>query len=61
MIKLYMKYTHEMEKAMEKSHGMNYSEYERKLSNRMKVERRREQDYALSKKVVAEATSQIHK
>ncbi len=46
---------------MEQSHGMNYSEYERKFSNRMKVEKRRERDYQLSKKIVAEANAQVHK
>ncbi|WP_170150258.1 hypothetical protein [Oceanobacillus halophilus] len=56
-----MKYTPEMEKAMEQSHGMNFAEYERKFSNRMKVEQKRERDYEISKKVVAEATSQMHK
>ncbi|WP_156288501.1 hypothetical protein [Oceanobacillus salinisoli] len=61
MIKLIMKYTTDMEKALEQSHGMNFAEYERKLSNRMKVERKREKDYEQSKKVVAEATSQVHR
>ncbi|MFD1849373.1 hypothetical protein [Oceanobacillus bengalensis] len=56
-----MNYTQEMEKAMEQAHGMNFAEYERKLSNRMKVERRRDLDYQRSKEVVANATAQIHK
>lgn len=52
-----MKYTHEMEKAMEQSHGMNYAEYERNFSNRLLVEKRREAEYEKSKRIVAAAVT----
>ncbi|WP_187695405.1 hypothetical protein [Oceanobacillus piezotolerans] len=56
-----MKYTSEMEKAMEQSHGMNYAEYERKLSNRLKVEKSREASYQKSKQILSEVNAQVHK
>ncbi|GGA76858.1 hypothetical protein [Ornithinibacillus halotolerans] len=56
-----MNYTPEMEKAMQKSHRMGYADYCRKLENRMKVERRRQEDYNRSKYVVAEIESNIHR
>jgi hypothetical protein len=34
-----------MEKAMQQSHGMGYAEYNRKLENRLRVERKREKDH----------------
>ncbi|MDJ1630623.1 hypothetical protein QNN00_08340 [Bacillus velezensis] len=34
-----------MEKAMQKSHGIGYEEYGRRLSKRMEVERQRELEY----------------
>ena len=39
---------------MHKSHGMGYQEYSRKLEKRLKVEKRREQDYQKSRKVLAD-------
>ncbi len=56
-----MNYTQEMEKSMSKSHHMSFTEYERKLSNRMKVEKRREQEYQQCKQVIAEIDNQIFK
>ncbi|WP_169749086.1 hypothetical protein [Ornithinibacillus californiensis] len=56
-----MNYTPEMEKAMQTSHQMGYAEYCRKLENRMKVEKRRQEDYNKSKQIVAEIDSQLFK
>ncbi|WP_169727356.1 hypothetical protein [Paucisalibacillus globulus] len=56
-----MNYTPEMEKAMQTSHHMGYAEYCRNLENRMKVERRRQEDYNKCKHIVAEIDSNIHR
>ncbi|GFZ81135.1 hypothetical protein GCM10010978_22660 [Compostibacillus humi] len=50
-----------MEKAMEKSHGMSFAEYERTLANRMKVEKKRELDYAKSKEILTTVKSHLHR
>lgn len=46
---------------MSQTHKMSFAEYEAKLSNRMKVERRREQEYQESKQIIAEIDSQLRK
>jgi hypothetical protein len=56
-----MTYTPEMEKAMQTAHHMGYAEYCRKLENRLKVERRRQEDYNKCKYVVAEIASHVHR
>ncbi|WP_176555889.1 hypothetical protein [Virgibacillus ndiopensis] len=56
-----MNYTPEMEKAMQKSHGIGYAEYGRKLDKRIVVEKRRQQEYEQCKHIVAEIDSQLHK
>jgi hypothetical protein len=48
-----------MEKAMQKSHGMGYAEYSRKLEMRIKVEKRREKEYAKSRKILGEVDSSL--
>ncbi len=39
---------------MQQTHGMGYAEYNRKLENRMKVERERERDHRKSLQVVSD-------
>lgn len=56
-----MNYTPEMEKAMQQSHKIGYAEYERKLENRIAVEKRRQQEYEHSKQIEAKLDSQLHK
>lgn len=56
-----MNYTPEMEKAMNQAHNMNYAEYESKLSNQLKVEQRREEEYQACKHMVAEFDSQLQR
>ncbi|WP_205520064.1 hypothetical protein [Virgibacillus doumboii] len=56
-----MNYTPEMEKAMQQSHKIGFAEYERKLENRIAVEKRRQKDYEQCKHMVAELDSQLHK
>lgn len=46
---------------MSQSHKMSLAEYEMKLSNRMKVEKRREEEYQASKDIVAQIDNQITK
>lgn len=45
---------------MQKSHGIGYAEYGRKLDKRIQVEKRRERDYAQSRKVLANFVSSPH-
>ncbi|WP_169824137.1 hypothetical protein [Anaerobacillus alkalidiazotrophicus] len=47
------RHTSEMEKAMQKTHGMGYAEYNLKLENLLKVERKREKDYQKSLALVS--------
>ncbi|AIF44052.1 hypothetical protein [Virgibacillus sp. SK37] len=56
-----MNYTPEMEKAMQQSHKIGYAEYERKLENRLAVERRREREYEKCKQLKADLESQIQR
>ncbi|MBP1950132.1 hypothetical protein SAMN05216232_1406 [Virgibacillus subterraneus] len=55
-----MNYTPEMEKGMQQTHKMCYAEYERKLENRIAVEKRRQKEYEQCKHMVAEIDSHIH-
>lgn len=40
------RHTCEMEKSLYRNHNISYSEYENKLENKLKVEKKREKDYA---------------
>jgi hypothetical protein len=53
---LQMNYTSEMEKAMHGAHNVCYATYCRKHEVRMRVERRREQEYIQSQRLVADLT-----
>ncbi|MEH6994816.1 hypothetical protein V7075_19245 [Neobacillus drentensis] len=55
-----LKYTNEMEKAMLSAHGVCYEDYKRKLKVRMEVEKRRERDYLISKRLSADFDGRIH-
>jgi hypothetical protein len=57
---LKLKYTNEMEKALLNAHGVCYEEYKRKHHVRMKVEKRREQDYLTCKRLVSDLDSKLH-
>ena len=50
-----LNYTGEMEKAMQKAHGIGYAEYSRSYEKRIEVEKARELDYKRSKRIVQEA------
>ncbi|GIO28655.1 hypothetical protein [Ornithinibacillus bavariensis] len=56
-----MKYTADMEKAMQGSHHMGYADYCRKLENRLRVERKRQEEYNKCKHIVADLDSNIHR
>ena len=56
-----MKYTTDMEKALEKAHGVSFAEYESKLSTRMDVEKKRELDYETRKQIVAQTHAPVHR
>jgi peptide deformylase len=49
-----MNHTADMEKAMYQSHGIGYAEYERSLEKRLFIERKREKDYKISRRVADE-------
>ncbi|GAA0448186.1 hypothetical protein GCM10008983_27850 [Lentibacillus halophilus] len=44
---------------MQQSHQMGYAEYERKLENRIAVEKRRQREYQQSKELVADIGNHI--
>jgi hypothetical protein len=54
-----MKYTEGMEKAIQKSHNICFAEYAGKLSNKLKVEKKRERDYQRSKQLAADLDSNL--
>ena len=56
-----MSYTQEMERAMSQRHQMSFAEYENKLSNQLKVEKRRELEHQACNNIVAKFDSQIPK
>jgi hypothetical protein len=58
--KLNMRYTTEMEKAMQNSHGIGYEEYNLKHDVRMEVEQRREEDYLQSRRIVADIDRKVY-
>jgi hypothetical protein len=49
-----------MEKAMQQSHGVGYSEYSRKLDVRIQVEKRREKDYEQCNQIVNNLQRKLH-
>lgn len=53
--------TSEMEKALQHSHGVGYSEYARDLNVRMEVEQARERDYAQSHQILNEYSRRVFK
>ncbi|MEH7324439.1 hypothetical protein V7200_15435 [Cytobacillus firmus] len=57
---LQLNYTSEMEKAMQAAHGVGYEVYSRKHDIRMEVEKRREEDYLQSQRLVADLERKIH-
>ncbi|MFC4403479.1 hypothetical protein [Gracilibacillus xinjiangensis] len=59
--KIRLNYTTEMEKAMQQAHGVGYAEYSRKLSERLKVEKERENDYEKSQRVVNDVERLLHR
>jgi hypothetical protein len=57
---LEMNYTNVMEKAMLKAHGVCYEVYRRKHKVRMEVEKRRDQEYHQSCRLVADLDRRLH-
>ncbi len=57
--KLNMRYTSEMEKAMQGSHGIGFEEYKLKHDVRMEVEQRREREYVKSQRLIADIERKI--
>ncbi|MGM0753673.1 MAG: hypothetical protein ACQET6_17320 [Bacillota bacterium] len=49
-----------MEKAMHGAHGIGYEVYKRKHDVRMQVEKRREQDYKESRRMIAALDRRVH-
>ncbi|ETI69083.1 hypothetical protein BAVI_09996 [Neobacillus vireti LMG 21834] len=49
-----------MEKAMHCAHGVGYEEYMRHHSVRMRVEKSREKDYNLCRRMVADLDRLVH-
>lgn len=50
---LHLNYTSEMAKALQGAHRVNFAEYSTSLNVRMSVEKRREEDYHKSLKLIA--------
>ncbi|WP_165902170.1 hypothetical protein [Melghiribacillus thermohalophilus] len=46
---------------MHQSHGIGYEEYSRRLEKRLLVEKRRDQDYLKSRRIVAEVDRLVHR
>jgi hypothetical protein len=55
-----MEYTNEMEKAMHGAHGVGYETYKRKHAVRMQVEKRRENEYIESRRMIADLDRKVH-
>jgi hypothetical protein len=55
-----MEYTNEMEKAMHGAHGVGYETYKRKHNVRMQVEKRRENEYIESRRMIADLDRKVH-
>ncbi|BCB05498.1 hypothetical protein KH172YL63_36310 [Bacillus sp. KH172YL63] len=49
-----------MEKAMHGAHGIGYEVYKRKHDVRMQVEKKREQDYKESRRMIAAFDRKVH-
>ena len=52
--------TSEMEKAMQLSHGVGYSEYSRNLDLRIEVEKERDREHELCNHMVQQLNRKIH-
>ena len=52
--------TSEMEKAMQSSHGIGYSEYSRNLDLRIEVEKERDREHVKCNKMVQDLQRKIH-
>lgn len=61
MDNLALTYTSEMEKAMQQNHGLGFAEYERKLNQRLKIEREREKSHRDGLKAVTKMNRQVHR
>lgn len=55
-----MKYTSEMEKAMQQSHHIGFAEYQRRLKQRLAVEKKRQQEYQKCKLFTLAYMNQQH-
>ncbi|EDL62958.1 hypothetical protein BSG1_14198 [Bacillus sp. SG-1] len=55
-----MEYTNEMEKAMQGAHGVGYETYKRNHDVRMRVEKRRENEYIESRRMIADLDRKVH-
>ncbi|WP_221408603.1 hypothetical protein [Peribacillus simplex] len=55
-----MNVTSEMEKAMQSSHGIGYSEYSRNLDLRIEVEKERDREHEKCNKMVLDLQRKIH-
>ncbi|MGD7024080.1 hypothetical protein ACQCVK_15875 [Rossellomorea vietnamensis] len=49
-----------MEKAMHGAHGVGYETYKRKHNVRMQVEKRRENEYVESRRMIADLDRKVH-
>lgn len=47
-------YTTDMEKAMQRNHGIGYAEYNRSLTKRLEVEKKRDKEYEVTKKILTQ-------
>lgn len=45
---------------MQKSHGIGYAEYSRKLKYRIQVEKDREKDYAKSRRILSDLNANLN-
>ncbi|WP_112181758.1 MULTISPECIES: hypothetical protein [Paraliobacillus] len=61
MDNLALTYTSEMEKAMQLNHGLGFAEYERKLNQRLEIERAREKSHRNGLKAVTEMKRKVHR
>ncbi|SDC45469.1 hypothetical protein SAMN05421734_10936 [Pelagirhabdus alkalitolerans] len=56
-----LNYTQEMEKAMHQNHGCGYAAYGIDMSERLKVERTREQSHKDGMALVTDINRQVHR
>ncbi len=57
---LHLNYTHGMEKAMRGAHGVGYALYSQKHDVRLKVEKKRQEEYVKSQRMLADFERKIH-